>query len=118
MLRSYPRWDSLVSETGNDQADSLVQQIIDRSSGVFLWVTLVTWLLREGLTNDDKYEEEDYALGEPERMIATLQQRTSQAASVFRRVNGWCKGLLERNHDEIEFLHRTLYDFLSTPEMQ
>lgn len=177
MLRSHPRWDSLVFEAGSDKADSLVQQIIDKSSGVFLWVTLVTRLLREGLTNDDsiqdlnrrlesfpselepffrlildsvdpfyrdrmarallfalhaqkplhiqmymfhdrEYEEEDYALGEPERMIATLQQRTSQAARVFRRVNGWCKGLLERNHDQIEFLHRTLYDFLATPEMQ
>ncbi|KAK0666646.1 hypothetical protein QBC41DRAFT_397861 [Cercophora samala] len=181
MLRSHPRWDNLVGEAGNEKADSLIQKIIQKSSGVFLWVTLVTRLLREGLTNDDsirdlerrldgfpselgpffqvildsvdpfyldrmarallfalhaqkplhiqmymyldkEYYEEDYALGAPRRIIATAQdaewQLTAQAAFVFRRVNGWCKGLLERNHDQVEFLHRTVYDFLNTPELQ
>ncbi|KXH35869.1 hypothetical protein CSIM01_00583 [Colletotrichum simmondsii] len=37
--------------------------------------------------------------------------------SVSRRINGRCKGLLERNGDRMEFLHRTVYDFLRTGEM-
>lgn len=34
-------------------ADLLIKNIADRAQGVFLWVFLVTKLLREGLTNDD-----------------------------------------------------------------
>ncbi|KAK4173976.1 hypothetical protein QBC36DRAFT_389326 [Triangularia setosa] len=170
VLHAHPRWSILADEAGSDKADALVGDIVSRASGVFLWVTLVTRLLREGLTNDDsirdlkrrvdsfpsdlgpffrlilstvdpfyqdrmarsllfalhaqeplhiqmymfhdrEYDDEDYALAEPKRIVATTEdaewRRTSQAARVFRRINGWCKGLLERNHDRIEFLHRT-----------
>ncbi|KAK0735942.1 hypothetical protein B0T21DRAFT_365970 [Apiosordaria backusii] len=181
VLRAHPRWNILVSEAGAEKADSLIQEIVEKSSGVFLWVTIVTRLLREGLTNDDsvrdlrrrlesfpsdlepffrlilttvdpfyqdrmarsllfalnakeplhihmymfhdqEYDDENYALKAPKATMMAASdgdwKRTVQATRVFRRINGWCKGLLERNHDRIEFLHRTVFDFLQTPAMQ
>ncbi|KAK8850906.1 nacht nucleoside triphosphatase [Apiospora arundinis] len=50
-LSSHPRWPHLTSRTGS--ADHLIQDVTDRSYGVFLWVILVTKQLRSGLTNDD-----------------------------------------------------------------
>lgn len=50
-LSSHPRWSSLISHGGDPQ--SLIDSVTERSCGVFLWVYLVTRLLRDGLTNDD-----------------------------------------------------------------
>jgi hypothetical protein len=52
-----------------------------------------------------------------------IQERVSQT---YRRLNGRYKGLLEpsqsgeslQHTDTVDFLHRTLHDFLSTPRMQ
>lgn len=50
-LARHPRW---AVEVGPVEADLLIKDIAGRAQGVFLWVFLVTKLLREGLTNDDK----------------------------------------------------------------
>lgn len=65
-----------------------------------------------------EYEEEDkdYALNKsteshaPENLDATLDQ-------CRRRINARCGGLLEIKKDRVEFLHRTVRDFLLTREM-
>lgn len=49
-LMSHPRWDAFAS---NEDSTSIVEEIAQRSDGVFLWVFLVTRELREGLTNFD-----------------------------------------------------------------
>lgn len=49
-LMSHPRWDTFAS---NEDSTSIVEDIAQRSHGVFLWVFLVTRELREGLTNFD-----------------------------------------------------------------
>lgn len=49
-LMSHPRWDTFAS---NEDSTSIVDEIAQRSDGVFLWVFLVTRELREGLTNFD-----------------------------------------------------------------
>lgn len=49
-LMSHPRWDSFAS---TEDSTSIVEDIAQRSDGVFLWVFLVTRELREGLTNFD-----------------------------------------------------------------
>jgi hypothetical protein len=49
-LAQHPCW---AVEVGPADADLLIKNIADRAQGVFLWVFLVTKLLREGLTNDD-----------------------------------------------------------------
>ncbi|KAI0382416.1 hypothetical protein F5Y04DRAFT_287874, partial [Hypomontagnella monticulosa] len=50
-LSSHPRWGNLVSQPQGPC--DLVDRVTEKSQGVFLWVFLVTKLLREGLTNDD-----------------------------------------------------------------
>ena len=52
-LQQHPRWARVASSAMAADCQELLDQITERSSGVFLWVVLVTNLLREGLTNDD-----------------------------------------------------------------
>lgn len=68
--------------------------------------------------HDLEYVDENYAFKEPaEVMTRDLTALNKIFRSVSRRINGRCKGLLERNGDRMEFLHRTVYDFLRTDEM-
>jgi hypothetical protein len=52
-LEEHPRWQAVASRPG--QGLELVQEIVDKACGVFLWVYLVTELLRKGLTNRDSF---------------------------------------------------------------
>lgn len=53
-LREHPRWPRLV--TSNPAGSQwLIDEIVERCDGVFLWVFLVTKLLREGMTNQDRF---------------------------------------------------------------
>ncbi|KEZ43037.1 hypothetical protein SAPIO_CDS5114 [Scedosporium apiospermum] len=54
-LQEHPRWSHLASDPA--QARWLLEEITERASGVFLWVFLVTKLLREGLTNRDSFSD-------------------------------------------------------------
>ncbi|KAJ3547226.1 hypothetical protein NM208_g1623 [Fusarium decemcellulare] len=54
-LHSHRRWSCLASQA--KQAASLAETIAKSAQGVFLWVFLVTKLLREGLTNDDSFND-------------------------------------------------------------
>ncbi|RSL52399.1 hypothetical protein CEP53_008087 [Fusarium sp. AF-6] len=172
-LHRPPRWPCLASQT--KKAGSLARTIATRAQGVFLWVFLVTRLLREGLTNDDSFtdlerrlssfpteleaffkqmlesvpsfyhekmagalqialyarepldsmvysflddehEDEDYFLHLPvfEQDVDWVQMRQEQTV---RLLNGRCRGLLEEQLGKINFLHRTVADFLRTREM-
>lgn len=55
-LCEHPQWPYLMD---SNPADSqwLIEEIIDRCDGVFLWVFLVTKLLREGMTNRDRFSD-------------------------------------------------------------
>ncbi|KAF5723712.1 nacht nucleoside triphosphatase [Fusarium mundagurra] len=52
-LQKHPRWKLLESQTNT--ARNLAKTVAIRAQGVFLWVFLVTRLLREGLSNDDSF---------------------------------------------------------------
>ncbi|KAI1747330.1 hypothetical protein F4782DRAFT_521549 [Xylaria castorea] len=54
-LYEHPRWSSLATKAS--QGNWLVEEIEQRACGVFLWVFLVTRLLREGLTNRDSFSD-------------------------------------------------------------
>ena len=54
-LEEHPRWQAVASRPG--QGVELVQEIVDKACGVFLWVYLVTELLRKGLTNRDSFSD-------------------------------------------------------------
>ena len=54
-LQQHPRWRDMGPDTG--PANALISAISDKAQGVFLWVFLVTKLLREGLTNYDTFRE-------------------------------------------------------------
>ena len=173
LLQEHPRWRELRVETKN--AEWLVDQITERAAGVFLWVFLVTRLLRNGLTeydsfsdmrrrlenipidlemffkqilesvepffhekmattlqialaarqpaptaiykfHDEEYEDEDYALKLPLQPLDRKQVASAQA-QISRRLNGRCRGLLEVSNDHVEFLHRSVMDFLRTSDM-
>ncbi|KAM0563046.1 hypothetical protein ACHAPJ_001890 [Fusarium lateritium] len=63
-----------------------------------------------------EYESVDYALERP------LETQDEQEEKVWyrktkRRLNGWCRGLLEVKQGRVDFLHRTVTDFLRTKEM-
>ncbi|CAH0043630.1 unnamed protein product [Clonostachys solani] len=172
-LFRHPRWTTLESEVTG--ANSLIAQVTKRAHGVFLWVFLVTKLLREGLTNGDsfsdlrrrlesfpsdlvpffkhmlgtvesfyhekmsgvlaiaikaksplnasiyhfhdcEYDSVDYAL---KISVKTQSDQESkfQYKQTKRRLNGWCRGLLEVKGGRVDFLHRTVMDFLRTAEM-
>ncbi|KAF4336763.1 nacht nucleoside triphosphatase [Fusarium beomiforme] len=178
-LHRHPRWKSLESQT--KRAGCLARTVVARAQGVFLWVFLVTRLLREGLTNDDSFTDlEKRLLSLPteletffkqilesvpsfyhEKMAGALQvalyakepldsmiycfigdeyedpdyfqhpldvendmslgdhqvQLRLRQEQIVRRLRGWCRGLLEEQLGKIEFLHRTVGEFLRTKEM-
>ncbi|KAL2676736.1 hypothetical protein Neosp_010500 [[Neocosmospora] mangrovei] len=176
-LCQHPRWSFVSSGPNGVASQSLINEVVDRSMGVFLWVFLVTRLLREGLNNDDRfsdlkrrvssypddleeffkhilasvdsfyhekmastlmiardaktpldiemfafldqeYDDENYALYPPVYQ-AWLDDEIflTASGSIARRINGRCKGLLEWQNYKMVFLHRTVFDFLQTPEM-
>ncbi|KAI8659381.1 hypothetical protein NCS56_01155300 [Fusarium sp. Ph1] len=175
-LEEHPRWGFVSSGPNAAQSQSLINEVVDKSMGVFLWVFLVTRLLREGLSNDDsfsdlrrrvssypddleqffkhilgfvdlfyhekmagtlmtardaeeplatemfmfhdhEYDDEDYALRDPADHERLDNNCREASISVSRRINGRCKGLLEWQDGTMVFLHRTVFDFLRTPEM-
>jgi hypothetical protein len=66
---------------------------------------------------DDEYEDEEYALKLP---LKAFDQNTVSLVrkQVERRLSGRRRGLLEINHlGRVEFLHRTVMDYLRTPDM-
>ncbi|RDW63383.1 hypothetical protein BP6252_10928 [Coleophoma cylindrospora] len=76
---------------------------------------------------DEDFESEKFALHAPKRQMPT-QEIDRRHKQMRRRLNGRCKGLLEvgknsaEEQDEytsyqVEFLHRTVRDFLRTKEM-
>lgn len=54
-LFEHPRWSLVITNPMDGQW--LLDQITDRAWGVFLWATLVTKLLSEGLTNRDRFSD-------------------------------------------------------------
>jgi hypothetical protein len=64
----------------------------------------------------NEYEDEDYAAKMP---ISPLSEGEVEALHDVcrRRVNARCGGLLDVKGDSVEFLHRTVRDFLFTREM-
>ncbi|KAK7211699.1 hypothetical protein V2G26_018877 [Clonostachys chloroleuca] len=74
---------------------------------------------------DEEYEHHNFALHMPVKQMPMLEVERRQA-QLRRRLNGRCKGLLEvyENASEgkylgyrVDFLHRTVRDFLRTKEM-
>ncbi|KAK8073103.1 hypothetical protein PG996_006451 [Apiospora saccharicola] len=174
-LFEHPRWKLLPVQHAD--ACNLVDEITRRSTGVFLWVFLVTRMLREGLTNDDSFaglcnrlltfpsDLHSFFRNIIESVDPIYQERTSGCLQLarnaiepletliyyfhdvqydnhahaphqyteygvldtnyknsiekytVRRINAYCRGLLERRKGKIEFLHRTVADFLDTGEM-
>ena len=173
-LKSHPRWQELEEETSNPER--LVREIVERSSGVFLWVFLVTKLLREGLTeynsfwdlrkrldsfpddlepffkhiletvepfhhnkmastlsiavargepmdvliyhfHDMEYEDQNYVITMPFEEYSGRRAKTL-GKNIGRQLNGRCRGLLDVDqHGVVNFLHRTVADFLNLGEM-
>ncbi|KAI0185799.1 hypothetical protein EV127DRAFT_306135, partial [Xylaria flabelliformis] len=174
-LYEHPRWPSLATKAC--QGNWLVEEIEKRACGVFLWVFLVTRLLREGLTNrdsfsdicrrlesfplelevffrqilesvepfyhrkmsttlqmaiaaddplhamaydfhDQDYDDEDYVFHLP---IAPYSQEEDEnlKEQMIWWLNSRTRGLLEMNRETgtVNFLHRTVRDFLKTREM-
>lgn len=66
--------------------------------------------------HDEEYEDEDYALKLPLQPMDP-KQVASTRAQIIHRLNGRCRGLLEVNNQHVEFLHRSVRDFLRTPAM-
>ncbi|KAF2866677.1 P-loop containing nucleoside triphosphate hydrolase protein, partial [Massariosphaeria phaeospora] len=180
-LRSRAEFQSMQLSTTD--SDEILNEIIDKSHGVFLWVCLVVPSLIEGLRNRDRFSQlqkrlrdfpsdldeffghifrsldptykiqmahmfqvalaardplsplaywffdeiedsPDMALSMPVELLQESEfDRRGQEMKI--RINGRCKGLLEitslpnkslTNHYRVDFLHRTVKDFLMTTE--
>jgi len=75
-LQGHPRWDQIVPSPAAAEGQHLLDQITKRSSGVFLWVVLVTRLLREGLTNYDSLSD----------LQRRLEEFPAELEEVFRSI--------------------------------
>lgn len=53
-LCEHPQWPYLL-DSDPTESQWLIEAIVNRCDGVFLWVFLVTKLLREGMTNRDRF---------------------------------------------------------------
>ncbi|PMD51544.1 uncharacterized protein K444DRAFT_636826 [Hyaloscypha bicolor E] len=181
-LAKSPRFEILKMREPK-RAPELVTEIVDKSAGVFLWVTLVVKSLLEGLQNSDRISDlqkrlralpaglEDLYLLMMNTLDKFYQQQASQLFQIVhrarlplsvlslsfadddedpefairakldpldekelswryeetvRRVNSRCKGLLEVRvssdkerlvDSKVDFLHRTVKDFLDTPDI-
>lgn len=183
-LEENPRFKALKAR--DDRTQDLVQGIVEKAQGVFLWVFLVVRSLLTGLTNADRisdlqkrlcsfpptlegffqhmlasvediYHEQtaqafkfaleaveplslmtysyldeediDLAMTAPVKAL-TAEDVLSRKDDMRRRLNGRCKGLLEVGRGgvgsfatmfiepKVDFLHRTVSDFLITKDMQ
>jgi hypothetical protein len=172
-LQQHRRWKALAARS--DVTEFLMRSIVEKAKGVFLWVFIVTKLLREGLTNHDSFSDLKRRLEsfpsdlepffrqmiesvEPfyrQKMAESLQialaakepldalvysfydgeedfsfnassysyemddtELQNRRETVIRRLNGWCRCLLEANFlGQIDFLHRTVADYLRTREI-
>lgn len=65
---------------------------------------------------DLEFEDDQYALKEPVRALDD-DELASITRTTCRRLNGRCKGLLEIHNGLVQFLHRTVKDFLGTVDM-
>ncbi|KAL8739517.1 MAG: hypothetical protein Q9190_007688 [Brigantiaea leucoxantha] len=63
-----------------------------------------------------EYEDKDYVLKRPTRVMDE-DEIEAFYKSTARRLNGWCKGLIESRANEVEFIHRTVRDFLQTGDI-
>ncbi|KAK2807427.1 hypothetical protein FQN51_003254 [Onygenales sp. PD_10] len=191
-LYNHPRFSRLLS-IEPERAPKLVTEIVNKASGVFLWVYLVVRSLMEGLTNADRmvdlqrrleelpvdleqfflhmltsldpfylkqasqlfrlaleaprplevltfsYLDEydpDFAL-KSEIKEMSKEEEAIRCEEIERRLNSRCKGLIESRRRasgdaysnsegavsatimyEVDFLHRTVRDFLGTPTVQ
>ncbi|KAF3764593.1 hypothetical protein M406DRAFT_260125, partial [Cryphonectria parasitica EP155] len=68
--------------------------------------------------HDVEYEDQDYALKLPLQALEKVKA-ASLCQQITRRLKGRCRGLLEvnRHSHRVEFLHRSVMDFLRTAEM-
>ncbi|KAI3400741.1 hypothetical protein diail_1950 [Diaporthe ilicicola] len=73
-LQEHPRWAAI--SVKHSQGQWLISEIAAKSNGVFLWVFLVTKLLREGLTNRDTFAD----------LRRRLQSFPSELESFFKTI--------------------------------
>ena len=94
-LRSYDDEDFM--DRDNETTSSLISQVVDKASGVFLWVHLVTHSLGEGLRDGDTLEELQVKLAELPPTLEGLYTRMlqkikpahrAQAAKLFQIMLG------------------------------
>lgn len=173
-LQTQPEWTSEVSKDVTLEKAELVDRIVAKADGVFLWAFFVTRSLREGLSNGEKigdlnrrFRQLPTDLGQLFKHIleqvdprdhpkmATILQATVHAleplhvdlywhlekefdgqipasrgqaeperpgevaarrGQTARSINEKTKGLLRLTYDRVEFLHRTVKDFILTKD--
>ncbi|KAL6821224.1 hypothetical protein V8C40DRAFT_275841 [Trichoderma camerunense] len=169
-------WAMIESETAASEKSGLIEQIVTKADGVFLWAFFVTRSLREGLSNGDRisdlsqrlsglptdleqlfkhmlesvdpidhpkmagilqaaahaleplhidlywqlergFEEYDYAYRCPIGSRPS-EQISKQRDQTTRSINDKTKGLLKLINLRVEFLHRTVKDFVLTKDLE
>lgn len=175
-LRAHPALAEDEPRTAASENSGLIEQIVVKADGVFLWAFFVTRSLREGLSNGDGardlkqrlsflpmdleqlfkhmlesvdrvdhakmagilhatahaleplhidlywqlergFEEDDYADRCPIGS-GPLEQVSRQRDQIVRSINEKTKGLLKLVDQRVEFLHRTVKDFVLTKDME
>lgn len=173
-LQIQSEWTAQVSEEVTLEKTQLVDRIVARADGVFLWAFFVTRSLREGLSNGEKIRDLNRRFSQlppdldqlfrhileevnpyDHPRMATILQATVHAleplhvdlywhlgkefdghtpvsrrpagserpeevvarrGQTVRSINEKTKGLLRVTYDRVEFLHRTVKDFVLTKD--
>lgn len=99
-LGEHPSWSDTVRP---DEGKMLVEAITTRARGVFLWVFLVTRLLREGLTNGDTFDElQDMLESFPPELEPFYKQMLDSVPSVYHsKMSGFLQ--IAISYHELDF---------------
>ncbi|KAK3934858.1 hypothetical protein QBC46DRAFT_358696 [Diplogelasinospora grovesii] len=99
-----------------DAVDSLYHEKMARIFLIALWATIIPLDLLIYAYHNEEEDDEDYAIRRPVKRIAP-DELDDIKEQTKRRINAWSSGLLEVQHLKVEFLHRSVRDFLHTGEM-
>ncbi|KAK7721430.1 hypothetical protein SLS63_009544 [Diaporthe eres] len=105
-LQEHPRWNTA---TTPEQGELLIEDISTRAWGVFLWAVLVIRLVREGLTNRDRFSDMCRRINRvPEELQDFFRQILDTVEPFYRSKMSTTLQIAVAAKDPLHFL---LYDF-------
>lgn len=107
-LSEHSRWPGLVA-SNSAGSQWLIKETVERCDGIFLWVVLVTKLLREGMTNQDRFPDLRRRLESfPRELEPFFKQILGSVEPIYHAKTA---SLLQITLTAKKPLHMIMYDF-------